>query len=824
MRRAEPGRKALPPRVRIAARLALPILVAVLAIAQVHSTAQTSMTGSPVARGFRVEAPEGPAANGATLTFYVFWDSVHYEVSADLSRLDTTAEDPVAGQYQGELPIIVGDTTTTAPAYWFTYAISPSNARSDSAAIPIPITARNPVTGETTVFEGLTICLNNDPLVHIDTGFLAGDGSLSTTHTARNGDSLRIATTWHFGARPFVVSADFSAVDDSFATEDVFYWLEEAIDEHEETYAIYYELDELAKGSSEADLPIRITVTDGACGRDSVTLVLTLDNEGPDTPPSFIDLPDSVRELTLTVRGSAPEGSQDVLLILNGVSEYEFDTFLVNNVPSFEGDVTLAPGRNTLKAYARDAAGNRSPAAEEHVYMQEGPHYKGTRVFFPERQEEISADTTTIVVQDGDLVRFRSYWDASDLEVSADWRLLDSTVELDWTPGVQDSNLIVPVGDSTQTWYGYTFEHRISTDNEYEDDRSIYVPVMARSHEPEIEVVTHALDFCLSNHKPEHLWTMAVDDDGEAPYRMRAGQKCYLVRNRGTVTVFSSWESQNRPMSIHEDFSEVDALFTAGENPWFLVDSLSSDSTMATYGLNYDFSVDAWREDSGRDPYPLTGMIIVGDMGCRRDTSTIAFEMDIWGPETPVAFSPTPPTESADDHVLISGTAGTDASDVLLRIEHSDADSTTRKVVTLDEGSLDFSVEVPLLPGHNILSGFARDEIGNLSETSGEYDIFRFEGNLLEIPKPLRLGEAFTLASPVGWSKVETEIYNLEGDRIRTWVHEDAALLRYLNIPWDGLNGAGQPVKQGPYLVRFRMTDASGNPEQEEVRAFVFKR
>ena len=827
MRTADSGHRRLPPYMRIAARLALPVMLAILAFTQGQSTAQSATTGSPIALGYRVIAPEGNVWNGATLEFYVFWDSLHYEVSADLSQLDTTAEDPVAGHYQGELEIIAGDTTTTAPAYWFTHTISAENARADSGGIVVPIRAANPVTGVEEVFSALTFCLINDPLTHIESGFLTAEGALTPTFTARNGDSLRIATTWHFGSRPFLVSADFSAVDDSFAASGVYYWLDEALDEHTETYAIYYELDELAKGGSEADLPIRITVTDGACGRDSVTLVLTLDNEGPAEAPVLTDLPDSVATLALAVRGTAPEGSADVLLILNGSKEYVAGVFMVNNVPSFEVALTLAPGRNTLKAYARDEVGNRSPATEREVFMQEAPQYKGTRVFFPERQEEISADTTSIMIQNGDLIRFQSYWDARDYEVYADLRPIDSTVETEWVRGIQDTNVVVTVGDGLETWYGFTFTHRISAANTLEDDRGIYVPVMAYDPELQIEVVTHALEFCLGNHAPKHLGTMVVGDDGEAPYRMHGEhgeQKCYLVRNLGTMTVYSSWESANRPMSIHEDFSAADAFFESGQFRWFLVDSLSTDSTMATYGINYKFSRDAWLEESGFDPYPLVGKIIVGDMGCRRDTTTICFEMDIWGPQDPVTFTPEPPAEAAEDHLIVSGTAGTDAIDVLLRVEHSDADSTTRRTTRLAEGSLDFTAEIPLLSGHNILVAFARDEIGNYSEPSVEYDIFRFEGSLLEIPKPLRVGEAFTMTSPSGWSEVEIEIYNLEGDRIRTWVYEDATLIRYLNVAWNGLNGAGQPVKQGPYLARFRMTDASGNPEREEVRAFVFKR
>ena len=88
------------------------------------------------------------------------------------------------------------------------------------------------------------------------------------------------------------------------------------------------------------------------------------------------------------------------------------------------------------------------------------------------------------------------------------------------------------------------------------------------------------------------------------------------------------------------------------------------------------------------------------------------------------------------------------------------------------------------------------------------------------MPKPFYAGDAFDLADADGWSVVDLEIYNLEGDRVRSFRSEGNVL--HFSAQWDGRNGDGVKVKAGPYLVRIRTTRHSG-ATQEEIRAFVFQ-
>jgi len=775
----------------------------------------------PIAKGFRILEPGATLHDGETLQFYSFWDSTHYAVTADLSELDPTATQPVAGTYIGDLPI--GAAGPAWPCYWFSHTLPAVTPRADGAGIEVPVTATHTHTGASTTNSAVRFCLSNQPPAHVRTRIL-GDVERfvvrqgDSLYTVRNGDSLQIETTWRFHLTPFSTLADFSALDDSFAPQRVFYGLVAAPAETLQTHGIYYELSRHAQGTGTATLPIRIQGTDGGCGRDSVTLWVEMDNQPPDGQPVFHHLPTQVMQPSLPVTGRTPAGSHDVLLVLNHATETVLTPIPVGDSLIFTGTIQLAPGTNYLVAYGRDVVGNRSqPSAAHTIELQPTPQFKRWVLLAPD--SATSEGTRQVHVQTGDLILLRTYWDSrARYDVWADFRPLDTSLASP-LPGVPCENLTVPVGDSLETWYGYQFEHTISTANTRADASDILLPVTAREAVSGFETTSEALRVCLSNHPPQHLWTRVVGDS--ARWVVRDSDSLYVVRNGSTIYLQTSWRSPNRPLLLRADFARADKDFLDWYVERWLIDSLST-TTVATYGISYPFSTEACCR-AGQSAYPLPVRITVTDSGCGHDSVTVLLEMDNQGPEDPPVLEPAPPGDTIAETVPISGRAPEGSYDLLAEVHHVDADSTTSVVLPLDE-TLHFAGRVPLLPGTNRIVAYGRDRVGNLSSASAAFEVERVtEERVLEIPKPFLPGDRFLLENRRGWARLSAEIYNLEGDRIRAWDQQGAPLLYHVSLIWDGRNGRNAAVSPGPYLLRLHSTDAAGRT-QEEVKAFVFQR
>jgi hypothetical protein len=781
--------------------------------------------GAPVCVGYRIVQPGSRVHNGDLIEFFSYWQGAD-SVRADVSRLDATATAEIAGTYVGDSSVVENDQTHLWSAFWFTFRISGLNPRDDAVGIPVVLTGIAPG-GPTTTSEALAFCLSNHPPRNTLTRILraperfvvdAGD----TLYPVRNGDSLRIETTWSFHSSPLTIEADFAALDDSFAVGRVYYELIDAPAETLQTISVYYELDERAKGATTAGLPVRITGSDGGCGSAEVTLRVQIDNVGPAAAPGIDALPATVTTPTLTISGTlaGDTGATDVLVEVNQAPALVCAVPQSSGTLVFSGTLTLQPGTNHIVAYARDLVGNRStpstPVTVDYLYA---PEFKGWRVIQPDTLG--IAEAATVPVRNDDLILLLSYWDArAPYALSADFSALDTAFDPATVRISQVENVTVTVGETTEVWAAYQIEYHLSASNARADGKGIVVPVNAFDPATGFETTTESLGFCLSNDPPRLLATRFIG----TPQRwvVRDGDSLFTVRNGGTILVETEWTRGNWPYALTFDYSDLDADFVQAYVQTSYVDTLSTDST-AAYRTFYEFSTDACCAE-GKDPYPLPATVTVSEVdGCGEGSATLWFEMDNTGPAGSPAFDAAPPASVTADSLDLAGHAPEGSQTLTLTIEHVDVDSTTTIAeIQLDAGRA-FGVRAPLRPGANRITARGIDAVGNASEPSIPVSVRRITAaDRIEVPKPFRPGDRFALESLAGWSSIVLEIYNLEGDLIRRWESVSPAQ-QYLAVTWDGRNGRDEEVRQGPYLLRIETRDPSGRP-REEVKAFVFQR
>jgi hypothetical protein len=782
--------------------------------------------GAPVCVGYRIVQPGSSVRNGDLVEFFSYWQGAD-SVRADFSRLDATATAPVAGTYVGDSSVVENDQTHLWSAFWFTFRIASFNPRDDAVGIPVVITGTAAGGGPATTSEALAFCLSNHPPRNIRTEILraperfvvdAGD----TLYPVRNGDSLRIETTWSFHSSPLSIEADFAALDDSFTVGRVYYELLDAPAETLQTVGVYYELNGHAKGATTAVLPVRITGSDGGCGRAEVTLRVQIDNVGPTVAPVITPLPSTVATPTLAISGTlaGEAGATDVLVAVNQGSALVCPLPQASGTLTFSGTLTLQPGTNHIVAYARDLVGNRSapsaPATVDYLYA---PEFKGWRVLQPDTLG--LAQTATVPVRNDDVILLHSYWDArAPYALTADFGALDTAFDPAAVHVSQVENVTVPVGETTEVWAAYQIEYHLSAQNARADGKGIVVPLTAFDPATGFETTTESLDFCLNNDPPRLLAARYVG----SPQRwvVRDGDSLFTVRNGGTVLVETEWTRGNWPYALTFDFSDLDADFVRAYVQTSYVDTLSTDST-AAYRTFYEFSTNACCAE-GKDPYPLPATVTASEVnGCGEGSGVLWFEMDNAGPAGSPTFDTPPPASVTADSLDLAGHAPEGSQTLTLTIEHVETDSTT----TIAEIPLDaqraFSVRVPLRPGENRITAWGVDAVGNATEPSLPVNVRRITGSaLIDVPKLFRPGDRFTLESLAGWSSIVLEIYNLEGDLVRRWESVRPAQ-QYLAVTWDGRNGHDEEVRQGPYLLRIETRDPSGRP-REEVKAFVFQR
>ncbi len=473
--------------------------------------------------------------------------------------------------------------------------------------------------------------------------------------------------------------------------------------------------------------------------------------------------------------------------------------------------VVLALGWLLALAPAPDLPAGRASAA------QSAPELKEFEIVLP---DSFSVSRGQRTVRDGDTVLIRTYWDSgSPYQVHADFRQIDSNADSALI-ATRCADRVVQVSGQSETWSCYAFEHRISPDNTLEDRGNTPVPITAYDPATQLGTTTEAVRFCLCNHPLTHIETRVIGDS--IRFIDRDGTWCYRVRNGDQITIHTTW-ARRGDLTLKTDFQNLDQFYLPGDDDQSKIEDSGG---QATYEIRYRLSRTAWPQDDPRPKYPVPVLIEASDMQCGLGYVTVYFEMDITGPAGAPLFAPDLPAQAVTSTLPVAGTAPEDSRDVLLVVKHLDAanpDSTTRLVLALDANRR-FAGEVLLVPGLNRLSLYGRDLVGNLSAaTVGT--VKYVAAAAISIPQPFQPGDAFVFDSPAGWSRSEVEIYNLAGDRIRAWTHQGAGGPLYeVSIPWDGRNGNGEAVRQGPYLLRYRMSDGAGRTALEEVKAFVLQK
>jgi hypothetical protein len=242
------------------------------------------------------------------------------------------------------------------------------------------------------------------------------------------------------------------------------------------------------------------------------------------------------------------------------------------------------------------------------------------------------------------------------------------------------------------------------------------------------------------------------------------------------------------------------------------------------YQIKYRFGVNACC-GPGQDPYPLYGRAYVWNTACGSDTSeAILFEMDNQGPQGgPILAAGGAPGQTSAASITLNGSVPSDAAGVSAEILTETLDDPVLVEGQIDPDESTFSITLPLEPGENVVTLYAQDLLGNRSTEDIDLRIFRVAGTTYSIPKPFAPGDEFVLARPEGWDTVALEIFNLEGERVRSWSHKGTPLF-IVRQEWDGRNGDGAGVRRGPYFLRIRTRAAGSGVEHEEVRAFVFTR
>ncbi len=789
----------------------------------------------PVPKGYRIVQPGSRVENGAFLEFYSYWSvpdhGTVYEVTADLSELDNTTTGLQSGAYVGDTAIVVQDEITdTWSAYRFTREISTSSSVEDASGIAVPITATDSVYGTDSTDTALRFCLSNHPPEERATEIL-GDADRFVEHgdelvyVVKNGDRIEIESTWRYDTGSLALTADFSAADDSFEVADVFAWPITSEGDTLVTWRIEYRLDENARTGSDYPVPVRLTATDGGCGRDSVLLTIEIDNDGPEGSPVFEnEIPEETGDEELIVYGTAPEGSTDLLVEINQNIEYVLTLREVEGTLTFYDTLALEPGTNHIVAYGRDFVGNRSDPSEEYLLTRQGaPEFKRCVVSWP-TPGVVTADTSAtqpeFAVQNGDDILFYCYWDnRGEYEVSADFSAIDSQAGgVVWGTRCESIDSVL-VGNEYETWNCYQFEYTLSENNLLTDDGDLVIPITAYDPETQFSTTTRAVHFCLNNDPPEHVRTEVISP---GVFNVRQGDTLYLVRNGGEIIMNSYWRSTSN-LFVRADFSDLDAGFEASRVERSKIDSLSSD-TVRVYQIKYTFGVNACCEE-GKDPYPLFGYAYVWNTGCGADTSeTLLFEMDNEGPTGGPLLDAAAPGQTSRESISLSGTVPSDASGIRASIATETLDDPVIADGDIDQEAGTFSITLPLEPGENVVTITATDQLGNESTDELEFSVFRVSGTTYSIPKPFAPGDEFVLSSLDGWSSVEMEIYNLEGDRVQSTSMVGSPTLFIARWDWNGRNGEGVDVRRGPYLLRIRTRGPEGGAEHEEVRAFVFTR
>ncbi len=316
---------------------------------------------APVFKNFR--APNA-VRNGQVVSFSVVYDAPGYDLSVDLSALDSNF-DPATSS------VAVADSGNGA--YGIRYAVSSDNTREDGNNKIVPVTAVDAAGNRTVTASLVRVCLSNQP------PRLASASLVDNQGPFRNGETIQLLTAWTDGrwdsSHPLDVTADFSQVDTKFDPSKVIRKSQGAAGgqaRFEFDYKIVSAPDQ--SGNSPPQEDIYATARDNAelgCGSTTAkALSVVLDNLVPLVPA--LSAPVSVtRSPTITLTVKPDPSDEDVILAVISRGTTVLDSVAATD-GIFTDTVNLLGGENKFTAVVVDATGNASkPSKELDVFLVE---------------------------------------------------------------------------------------------------------------------------------------------------------------------------------------------------------------------------------------------------------------------------------------------------------------------------------------------------------------------------------------------------------------------------------------------------------------------
>ena len=406
---------------------------------------------------------------------------------------------------------------------------------------------------------------------------------------------------------------------------------------------------------------------------------------------------------------------------------------------------------------AIDGAGNAAADSSLAATLRNGPVPLGSVL-----------EDSSRVLHNGRTVAILSRWDMDGYGLSLDVTAVDN--------GTGPPAAFAGLGDGL-----YRIVYTVSADNTVSDGDSLRLPITAVNRSGG-SFTDGSLLLCLSNTPPVHAAT-----------RLLHPKEAF--RNLDTLSIETIWESPaGLPIAVRGEFQGISTRFEEGDDAFAQVD----DSTFVV-----TYRIPATNEMVDADSILIP--IFASDSGCGREAFRgLWVGLDNTPPDGIPVLDPIP-SSTTDAKIVVTGLGFGTPSVAVYR-----NDSLAVVSPLGPDGA--YSAAVPLVPGPQEISARLMDAAGNPGGPSAPRRIVRVAGAGILIPKPFRAGDLMAVSHPTGWNRVEARLLNLEGTLVRSWSFPDPG--RYVEIPWDGRNGAGERVLSGPFLLRWEGWFAGGGREE----------
>ena len=207
-----------------------------------------------------------------------------------------------------------------------------------------------------------------------------------------------------------------------------------------------------------------------------------------------------------------------------------------------------------------------------------------------------------------------------------------------------------------------------------------------------------------------------------------------------------------------------------------------------------------------------TLQVLCSDLPGREAEESMAFTIDLTAPSPPVLNPPVSPVRTPDYDVV--GTSPDGASVTVFRAAGTDTAS-YQEALLLEI----FSVPVVLHLGENEIWAVVEDEAGNPSDPSGSILVVYDDAAGIYYPEAFRGPDSFEIMTETEALGVEIAIFTLTGEEVVILTEQGPA--NRFDVGWSLLNGDGEEVRNGPYLVVITVEYASGKRTEKNFIAVV---